>query len=161
MKLTFRIKYRTVWGESLRVVINGDEKNSLPLFTRDGQEWQGTFNYDLPENSDIVPYRYAVFRNEDCVRKEFGAIPHSIIKGNAQQHHFIFDDCWRDLPEGNHRYSSAFNGIPHTEEPKKLTDNVGCCITLRALCPGLRHKEQELGITAAATHLATGNITAH
>ena len=47
MKLTFRIKYRTVWGESLRVVINGDEKNSLPLFTRDGQEWQGTFNYDL------------------------------------------------------------------------------------------------------------------
>ena len=55
MKLTFRIKYRTVWGESLRVVINDDEKNSLPLFTRDGQEWQGPFNYDLPEDSDIVP----------------------------------------------------------------------------------------------------------
>lgn len=153
MKLTFRIKYHTVWGESLRVVINGDEKNSLPLFTRDGQEWQGTFNYDLPENSDIVPYRYAVYRDEDCVRKEFGAIPHSIIKGNAQQHHFIFDDCWRDLPEGNHRYSSAFNGIPHTEEPKKLTDNVGSCITFRALCPGLRRKEQELGITGSCNAL--------
>ena len=153
MKLTFRIKYRTVWGESLRVVINDDEKNSLPLFTRDGQEWQGTFSYDLPENSDVVPYRYTVFRNEECVRKEFGAIPHSIIKGNAQQHHFIFDDCWRDLPEGNHRYSSAFNGIPHTEEPKKLTDNVGCCITFRALCPGLRHKEQELGIIGSCNAL--------
>ena len=42
MKLTFRIKYCTVWGESLRVIINNDEKNSLALFTRDGQEWQGT-----------------------------------------------------------------------------------------------------------------------
>lgn len=155
MKLTFRIKYCTVWGESLRVIINNDEKNSLALFTRDGQEWQGTFDYDLPENEDMASYRYAVFRNERCVRKEFGAIPHSIIKGNAQQHHFIFDDCWRDLPEGNHRYSSAFNGIPHTEEPKKLKDNVGSCITFRALCPGLRHKAQELGIIGSCNILGS------
>ena len=98
MKLTFRIKYCPVWGESLRVIINNAEKNSLALFTRDGQEWQGTFDYDLPENEDMASYRYAVFRNERCVRKEFGAIPHSIIKGNAQQHHFIFSDCWIDLP---------------------------------------------------------------
>ena len=71
MKLTFRIKYCTVWGESLRVIINNDEKNSLALFTRDGQEWQGTFDYDLPENEDMASYRYAVFRNERCkMRKE-------------------------------------------------------------------------------------------
>lgn len=153
MKLTFSIKYRTVWGESLRVIINDDEENSLPLFTRDGQEWQGTFNYDLPADTTIAPYRYAVFRNGNCVRKEFGAIPHSIIKGNAQQHHLIFNDCWRDLPECNHKYSSAFNGIPHTEEPKKLTDNVGSSISFRALCPGLRHKAQELGIIGSCNAL--------
>lgn len=153
MKLTFRIKYRTIWGESLRVIINEDEKNSLALFTRDGQEWQGTFDYDLPENSKNVTYRYGVYRNETCVRKEFGAIPHSLTMGNAQQHHFIVDDCWRDLPADNHKYSSAFNGITHTEEAKIPADNVGCCITFRALCPGLRAKEQELGVIGSCNAL--------
>lgn len=159
MKLTFRIKYRTVWGENLRVVINDEDKNSLPLFTRDGNEWQGTFDYDLPESSDIIPYRYTVFRNEESVRKEFGAIPHSIIKGNAQQHHLILDDCWRDLPHGNHRYSSALNGITHTEEPQMPENNAGGCITFRALCPGLRYKAQELGITGNCDKL--GNWECH
>ena len=146
MKLTFRIKYRTVWGESLRVIINNDEENSLALFTRDGEEWQGIFDTELPDSTRTVPYRYAVFRNGVCVRKELGAIPHFLIKGNAQLNHCIADDCWRDLPANNHMYSSAFNGVTHCVEPKILPDSVGSCITLRALCPGLRHNEQELGV---------------
>lgn len=146
MKFTFRIKYRTVWGESLRVMINDEEENSLALFTRNGDEWQGTFNAELPDTPDIVSYRYGVFRNGVCIRKEIGAIPHFIIKGNAQLNHCIIDDCWRDLPTNNHLYSSSFNNIPHSEHPRILPDSIGSCITFRALCPALRHKAQELGL---------------
>ena len=35
MKLTFRIRYRTVWGENLRIILNEEENNSIPLTTRD------------------------------------------------------------------------------------------------------------------------------
>ena len=146
MKLTFRINYRTIWGESLRVIINNDEENSLALFTRNGEEWQGTFDINLPDDSKTIPYRYGVFRDGNCIRKEIGAIPHFIIKGNAQLNHCIMDDCWRDLPANNFMYSSAFSGIVKTEEPRSLYDSVGSCITFRALCPGLRYNIQELGI---------------
>ena len=155
MKLTFRIKYRTVWGESLRVIINNDEKNSLALFTRNGQDWQGSFNYDLPENTKIITYRYGVFRSQNCVRKELGAIPHSLITGNAQNHHCILDDCWRDLPADNYRYSSAFNNTNYVVEPNIVPDNVGNCITFRALCPGLRQDERELGLIGSCNVLGS------
>ena len=153
MKLTFRIQYRTVWGEHLRVIINGDEENAFALFTRDGNEWQGTCNYELPADMERISYRYSVFRNSQCVRKELGAIPHLFYTGNAQQSHYIVDDCWRDLPTDDYKYSSAFNS-PHTlSEPKRVSNGVGSCITFRALCPGLQNKCQELGIIGSCEAL--------
>ena len=92
MKLTFRIRYRTVWGENLRIILNEEENNSIPLTTRDGVIWQNSYEYFTTDIEKVITYRYGVFRGETCVRKEFGAIPHSFYLGNAQQTHYILDD---------------------------------------------------------------------
>ena len=146
MKLTFRIQYRTVWGEHIRVILNGDEENALALFTRDGENWQGSFTYQLPSDKDCIEYRYGVYREAECVRKELGAISHLFYTGNVQQSHYIVDDCWRDLPADAHKYSSAFNAPHPLAVPKKLPNGAGNCVTFRALCPGLHAKCQELGV---------------
>ena len=75
MKLTFRINYRTVWGESLCVLMEGNHGQAIPLSTRDGNEWQGTTEYMPEDDKAFVTYRYAVFRDSRCVRKELGALP--------------------------------------------------------------------------------------
>lgn len=150
MKLTFRIQYRTVWGEYLCVVLNGEV---FELATKDGAEWQGTVDCLLPEGDSLVTYRYGVYRDGVCVRKELGAIPHSFAIGNAQQSHLIFHDCWRDLPAESYRYSAAFNGIYVPQQPNRLADAVGSCITFRALCPGLSVRKQALGLIGSCEAL--------
>ena len=153
MKLTFRIRYRTVWGENLRIILNEEENNSIPLTTRDGVIWQNCYEYFTTDIEKVITYRYGVFRGETCVRKEFGAIPHSFYLGNAQLTHYILDDCLRELPADFHRYSSAFN-LPHPlSRPNNLPDGVGSCVTFRALCPGLSHKKQALAISGSCNAL--------
>ena len=38
MKLTFRIQYRTVWGEDIRVILNNGTETIVTLSTRDGNK---------------------------------------------------------------------------------------------------------------------------
>ena len=42
MKLTFRIEYRTAWGESIGVMLQGQENNPIMLGTSDGIVWEGS-----------------------------------------------------------------------------------------------------------------------
>ena len=153
MKLTFRIQYHTVWGEDVRVIFEEDEAHPLPLSTRDGSEWKGSCDYSPAETGHAILYRYGIFRDDVCIRKELGAIPHAVYQGNAQQHQYFIEDCWRDLPAENYRYSSAFNDIHATVSPNLLSNNVGSCITFRALCPGLHPQGQELGIIGSCSAL--------
>ena len=44
MKLTFRVRYRTVWGENVCVILYDDGMvRQIPLSTRNGDEWQGIY----------------------------------------------------------------------------------------------------------------------
>lgn len=153
MKLTFRIRYRTVWGENLCVLLNDDETQIILLSTRNGDEWQGSFDYTPINFNPLVSYRYAVYRDNICIRKELGAISHLFYLGNAQQNHYVIDDCWRDLPAESYRYSSAFNNIYTPQSYNKLSDSVGSCITFRALCPELHGRNQALGIIGSCNAL--------
>ncbi len=153
MKLTFRIRYHTIRGEEVRVLFHGDESHTIPLSTRNGFEWQGTCNHSIPENGHPLSYCYGIYRNGTCIRKELGTIPHTLYPGNAQQQHYIIDDCWRDLPAENYRYSSAFN-LPYTPSgANRLNNNIGSCITFRALCPVLRMQKQQLGLIGSCNAL--------
>ena len=57
MKLTFRIHYRTVWGESLKVIVCGYEESPITLHTHDGELWQGEGNLPEPAEGTLLKYR--------------------------------------------------------------------------------------------------------
>ena len=82
MKFTFRIQYHTVWGEDIRIILQDNETCAIPLSTRDGSNWEGSCNYPPAEDKDTIFYRYGVFRDDVCIRKELGVIPHTIYIGN-------------------------------------------------------------------------------
>ena len=159
MKLTFRMMYHTVWGEDLRVILNQDEEHVWNLTTHDGYEWQGTFSYDLPASGELITYRYGVFRDGKCMKKEIGAIPHFFVHGLSEPTHYMLDDCWRNLPVGNHRYSAAFNAAAHFELPFGLQPAATCGITFRALCPELRQQGQKLAVVGSCDALGNWNTS--
>ena len=151
MNLTFRIEYRTTWGECLYVVLNNEIE--VELSTTDGHLWQGSCEYLPAEEGQVIAYRYAVYRNGKCIRKEFGAIAHTFFPADIHEHHYIFDDSWRDLPAESYRYSSAFNGIYTPQTPALPTEYDASYITFRALCPGLGIRHQALALTGEGTIL--------
>ena len=54
MKLTFRIEYRTAWGESIGVMLQGKENNPIMLGTYDGIMWEGSIqDTDAPAGVPI------------------------------------------------------------------------------------------------------------
>ena len=153
MNLSFNIKYKTVWGETIKVILDENENNVIELYPGNNDSWSGT-GYTVPaQGQKYITYRYGVYSNGKLVRKEFGAIPHCFYLGNAQQSHYIIDDCWRDLPADAYRYSSAFNHIYHCSPYRQLPDSIGNCITFRALCPGLDKKNQSLGLSGNCSAL--------
>lgn len=153
MRLTFRIQYRTTWGESIYVIVN--DKIEVELSTVNGTLWQGSCEILPADTHEPITYRYGVFNNGRYTRKEFGAIPHSFYPDNIQERHYLLEDCWRDLPSDSYRYSSAFNSIFLTEQPQRPTNHSGSHITFRALCPGL--DSEHLALAVAGSCKALGN----
>ena len=159
MKLTFHIEYRTAWGEELGVTLGGDENKQIMLGTRDGIRWTGNAEMlDAPAGVPL-PYRYGVYRDGQCIRRESGTIAHIFCPGKRQNCHYILDDFWKDLPAESYLYSSAFSGSYQTEGSIKAVVSADCSITFRALCPCLHHKKQLLGICGQGA--ALGNWDMH
>ncbi len=155
MKLTFRIEYRTAWGESLGVTLDGNHSEVVMLGTPDGKYWEGSA--EMPDATAGVPitYRYGVYRDGQCIRRESGNMAHVFCPGNKANSHYQLHDFWKDLPEASYLYSSAFSGNYQPEENIKVTESANGCITFRALCPCLHHKNQVLAI--AGNCAALGN----
>ena len=66
MKLTFRIEYRTAWGESIGVMLEGKENCPIMLGTYDGVIWEGSIeDTDAPAGVPIT-YRYGVYLDGQC-----------------------------------------------------------------------------------------------
>ena len=142
MKLTFRIQYHAHWGEHLKVMLN--EGPCVDLHSHDGETWTGTT--DCPINAARIDYRYAVYHESTCLRKELGRIAHQFQPvAHAPQLHYFIEDCWRDLPADNFRYSSVFAGTYQPEAVPQPTQATGY-VYFRALCPGLHRQHQALAI---------------
>ncbi len=114
MKITFRIDYKTVWGESLHVHLAFLHKNRLttlhiPLQTTDGVLWQT--ETDIPLDTTVrADYYYYVQKEEETIRTEWHSIPRQLILNPTATHLFV-QDMWRDLPEQAHLYSSAVTEV--------------------------------------------------
>ena len=154
MKITFKVKYKTSWGEMVKVMINDNKDCLISLSAQSNDIWKGTGDYFPGTTTQCITYRYCIYRNNECVRMELGAIPHSFCLGNQQQSHYIIDDFWRDLPSDAYQYSSAFNyPSDNISRQKNISNGIGSCITFRAICPGLNNHQQQLGISGGCNIL--------
>ena len=145
MTIIFRIQYHTTWGESLHVFI--DEKTAVELSTTNGYDWQGKTDY-LPDTpASFLTYRYEVYRDNHCVRKEFGALPHILRIANCSTNHYLVKDTWRDLPAASYRFSSAFCGTHEVKGENYPQAESNTCVLFRALCPSGGKTKRILGIS--------------
>ena len=146
MILTFRIEYRTAWGEMLGATLCGNDNQPIMLSTGDGIRWEGSAEMTDAPAGIPISYRYGVYRDGQCIRRESGTMPHIFCPGKKRNCHYILDDFWKDLPQESYLYSSAFSGDYQSANSIKTMAPADCSITFRALCPCLHHKHQQLGI---------------
>jgi 4-alpha-glucanotransferase len=147
MELTFKIEYRTAWGESLGVILEqASAANPVMLHTADGAQWEGSTTLpDAPAGKPFT-YSYGVFRDGQCIRRESGHTSHSFCPGTAQGARYLLHDVWRDLPRASYLYSSAFSGQYEAPKASDIASAAREGLTIRALCPCLGHANQVPGL---------------
>ena len=143
MILNFRISYQTQWGENLSVTLEHRPDEVINLSTTDGCTWEGCLDIADPMCNQPLAYRYSVWKGEQRVRQERGAIAHSLIP-TADDATYLLNDVWRDLPAANYLYTSAFSGDHTPQAPRGTAASTS--ITLRVLCPTLTQKGQVLAM---------------
>lgn len=155
MKISFQIDYHTTWGERLVLLSDRDGKRLTDLSTHDGYTWVGEM--DLHADTPLFAYRYAVFMDDNCVRREFGALPHYLRLSDDGFHHYSVKDCWRDLPRYAYTFSSAFAGafVPPADAGHAPRFLKTYC--LRVLCPGLSARRLTLAMAGECDYLGNWN----
>ena len=135
MKLTFRIEYRTAWGENLYVILSERENQPIALHTQDGVFWEG--DADMPDAYAGIPitYRYGVFIDGNCRRMESGKPAHCFCPSKKRDCHYILNDCWKDLPASAYLYSSAFSTNTQSMHAPGFPVDGNRFLTIRALYP--------------------------
>lgn len=113
MTVSFHIEYRTSWGEEVRVLgsipeLGGNQTDkAVPLHTTDGIHWSADINIRMPENGTIH-YSYHIYRDGNPVRTEWNSLPRTLHVTNAPRKIYTLKDCWKNLPEQQYFYTSAF-----------------------------------------------------
>lgn len=115
MEISFRIHYKTAWGENLRAVLSLFAKGGqtqlfdIPLSTKDGLFWTGKLNLSLTHTA-AATYHYEVFRQGQLFRQEWHALPRTLVLNPTAKTYFV-RDTWRDLPDQAYLYSSAVTDV--------------------------------------------------
>jgi 4-alpha-glucanotransferase len=158
MELTFQIEYRTAWGECLGVMPEQTAATDLILLhTTDGVQWEASTRVpDTPAGMPLT-YRYGVFRDGQCIRRESGHTPHCFCPGAVPRVHYRLCDVWTDLPRAAYLYSSAFSGQFVAPSVGKWASLVTDGIIIRALCPFPGHAPRVLGILGECAALGSWN----
>lgn len=125
MIISFHIEYRTNWGEEVKVLGSipelggGNTSQPLSLHTIDGIHWSVEIEVQYPANRQIE-YNYHVYRDGQIVRSEWKAFVRCIYLTESINKEYKMHDCWRDLPDQEYFYSSAFTEslLAHPERDK-------------------------------------------
>lgn len=128
MIISFHVEYRTNWGEEVRILGSvpelgkNDPEQAVSLQTVDGTHWSVEREIQIPENR-IIAYNYYIYRDGQPVRGEWKSFSRRIyLSGNNKKRYRTYD-CWKNIPEQQHFYSSAFTESllvhPNKEEPVK------------------------------------------
>ncbi len=117
MVVNFSIEYKTVWGESISLLIGG---KTHPMTGSGDGLWTLRLNGVKPEQ--LEDYGYRVMNEGKCRRREWKH--HSLhVAGAAATSSFSIKDRWLDQPEDAPFYSSAFtDGIfSRTQSSEPMT----------------------------------------
>lgn len=113
MNLYFQLKYRTNWGEDVRLLgsitelgeNNPDE--AIVMKTADGENWYVEISAELPSET-YLSYTYLIFRGGIPIRKEWDAFSRTIQLRSTPSHAYHSFDQWRELPSEAVFYTNAF-----------------------------------------------------
>lgn len=113
MTAVFNIEYHTNWGEEVRLsgsipeLGNDTAEGSIPLHTVDGIHWNVEKEIQIPEEG-LITYNYHIYCNGKLVRTEWNNFPRRLYLSKDDKKIYRIDDCWKNLPEQQYFYSSAF-----------------------------------------------------
>ena len=113
MTLSFNIEYRTSWGEEVRVLGsipelgNNESDKAIALSTIDGIHWSAKVGIQIPENG-AIQYSYYIYRDGKSIRTEWDSLPRTLYVTGSSKKNYRIEDCWKNLPEQQYFYSSAF-----------------------------------------------------
>ncbi|MEG1563930.1 MAG: 4-alpha-glucanotransferase [Bacteroides sp.] len=113
MIVSFNMEYRTSWGEEVRLcgsaseLGNKDSAKAIALETIDGIHW--TIEIDIqPTSQEMIGYSYFICKNGKMIRKEWDVFPRSLYLKKEVQKTYRINDSWKNIPEQQYFYSSAF-----------------------------------------------------
>lgn len=160
MKITFKINYRTRWGEALYIcgdiqeLGGGDEHAAIQLNYSGGDTWQ--FEIDSDEICRSFTYKYIVKAPNQAWRHEWGE-PHRFEYAPSLKAVEI-NDSWQDRPSDEPFYSSAFvDGMlsrPFRSQPLKALPGM---LNVRVQAPMIAPDEM-LAIAGEGDVLGNWNV---
>ncbi|MFA6872804.1 MAG: CBM20 domain-containing protein, partial [Bacteroidaceae bacterium] len=113
MILYFQLKYRTNWGEDVRLLGSIPElgkqvpENAIVMQTSDGENWYVQISAELPSET-YFSYTYHIFRSGISIREEWNAFPRTIqLRSSTSRTYHSFDQ-WRERPSEALFYTTAF-----------------------------------------------------
>lgn len=113
MRLSFNIEYRTNWEEEVRICSSATEfgnditQRAIALTSQDGIHWSANLDIAQPPKLQIN-YFYAIWHNGEEIRREWNGIHRSIYFTKGSTKSYIIKDNWKDIPEEQYFYTSAF-----------------------------------------------------
>lgn len=138
--LSFKIEYGTRVCERVRVDLRLERRAGTPLQraflleTADGLCWQGATSV---AERDVVAfsYTYEIVCGDEVVRREWEAVPRAFpVVGERS---YVLHDWWRDVPEANPFFSSAYQYCTRLAWQSSGLVYYGRTLVLRVLAPQL------------------------
>ena len=113
MKITFRINYRTVWGQQVAIIGNipalgkWEAKQALVLHHLGDGEWEATIQ--LKKSISNLSYKYILI-NDKKEELDIDWGKNRTLRFTKNQKSILLKDCWRSKHHGETAfYSSAFS----------------------------------------------------
>lgn len=113
MTISFHIEYRTEWGEEVKISGSVPELGSwntnqaASMHTIDGTHWILELPVETPE-SKYIEYDYCIFRDGNEIRREWNSFHRRVYLSSDNDKTYQLYDYWKNLPEEQYFYSSAF-----------------------------------------------------
>ena len=158
MKISFYLKYYTIWGERLLISSSAfEETKEMHYIGND--EWK--LELSLPDTIKEISYSYLFEDRNGIITPEYDKIKHQAFFDRNKALHgeesYCFYDYWKNKPEDRTFYTSAFAKNLFAKRESTKTVRIGN-VTLRLSAPQIP-PEQMIAITGNQQCLGNWDTT--